>query len=95
MLGGRKQCEAPGDDDKVEPADEPFTLGPLPLPPLPDVMACGARILEVGITPNRGDTASLLGIAREVRAFFGNEIRPPETAPGEIVPFSAAPTRLR
>jgi len=50
---------------------------------LPDVMACGPRVLEVGITPNRGDTASLLGIAREVRAFFGSAIREPECAPAE------------
>jgi len=51
--------------------------------PLPDVMASGSRVLEVGITPNRGDSASLLGVAREVRAFFGSEIREPESTPPE------------
>jgi len=50
---------------------------------LPEVMVSGERILEVGITPNRGDTASLLGVAREVRALCGGEIREPETAPPE------------
>jgi phenylalanyl-tRNA synthetase beta chain len=49
--------------------------------PLPEVLASGPRILEVGITPNRGDTASLLGLAREVRAHFEHPIRLPETSP--------------
>ena len=51
--------------------------------PLSEVLSGGARILEVGITPNRGDTASVLGVAREVRALFGGEIRLPEAAPAE------------
>jgi len=50
---------------------------------LPDVVPVGDRVLEVGITPNRGDTASLLGLAREVRALFGGKVRLPETAPEE------------
>jgi phenylalanyl-tRNA synthetase beta chain len=41
------------------------------------------RILEVGITPNRGDTASLLGVAREVRAHFGGTLRLPPCDPPE------------
>ncbi len=51
--------------------------------PLASVLASGSRILEVGITPNRGDTASLLGLAREVRAFFETPLRLPETSPEE------------
>ena len=34
----------------------------------------GRAVLEVGITPNRGDTASLLGLAREMRALFGGDV---------------------
>ena len=49
--------------------------------PLSEVLGAGERILEVGITPNRGDTASLLGVAREVRALLGGELRVPETQP--------------
>ena len=48
-----------------------------------------SAILEVGITPNRGDTASLLGVAREVRALFGGELRVPETQPAEDGPRAA------
>ena len=47
--------------------------------PLPEVVRVGARVLEVGITPNRGDAASLLGVGREVRAHFGGSLREPET----------------
>jgi phenylalanyl-tRNA synthetase beta chain len=43
----------------------------------------GDAILEVGITPNRGDAASVLGMAREVRALFGGPLRRPETQPDE------------
>ncbi len=38
------------------------------------------RVLEIALTPNRGDCASLLGVAREVRAHFGGALRIPETA---------------
>jgi phenylalanyl-tRNA synthetase beta chain len=51
--------------------------------PISEWVRAGDRILDVGITPNRGDTASLLGLAREVRAFFGGELRPPESEPEE------------
>jgi len=51
--------------------------------PLPEVLGAAGRVLEVGITPNRGDTASVLGIAREVKAHFGGEIRVPPCEPSE------------
>ncbi len=51
--------------------------------PLPEATGGLPGLLELGITPNRGDAASLLGIAREVRALFGGEIRVPPTEPSE------------
>lgn len=51
--------------------------------PLTQVVPTGDRIIEVGITPNRGDTASLLGLAREVRALCGGEISLPDSQPSE------------
>jgi phenylalanyl-tRNA synthetase beta chain len=50
---------------------------------LPDAVAVGERVLELGITPNRGDAASLLGVAREVSALFGGALRLPPTDPAE------------
>jgi phenylalanyl-tRNA synthetase beta chain len=42
---------------------------------LPDV------VLDIAITPNRGDCLSILGLAREVAALFGAKLRPPRLKP--------------
>jgi len=51
--------------------------------PLDTVLAAGERVVEIALTPNRGDCASLLGIAREVRAHFGGALRLPPSEPPE------------
>ncbi len=51
--------------------------------PLAQFLRGSGRVLELGITPNRGDAVSVLGVAREVRALFGGTLRPPETSPPE------------
>jgi phenylalanyl-tRNA synthetase beta chain len=51
--------------------------------PLSQALGSAGRVLELGITPNRGDTASVLGVAREVRAVFGGALRLPEGTPPE------------
>jgi len=61
----------------------------VPGTPLPEVLACGETVLDVEITPNRGDWVSMLGMAREVRAHFGGELHWPETAPKESGPRAA------
>jgi len=63
--------------------------------PLPQVIAAPGAILELGLTPNRGDAASVLGVAREVRALFGGEIRLPATDPPERGAPAAGALRLR
>ncbi len=35
-------------------------------------------VLEIEVTPNRGDTASMIGVARELAALYGRELRLPE-----------------
>jgi phenylalanyl-tRNA synthetase beta chain len=50
---------------------------------LSEVVRAGERAVEFGVTPNRGDSASLLGLAREVSALVGGEVRIPETTPEE------------
>ncbi len=37
----------------------------------------GEKVLEINVTPNRGDCLSVLGIAREVAALFGATLSPP------------------
>ena len=61
---------------------------------LPDAVPVGERVLELGITPNRGDAASLLGVAREVRALFGGALRLPPTDVRRVG-RARAPTRSR
>ncbi len=51
--------------------------------PLSDVIDAGETVLDVEITPNRGDCVSMLGIAREVRAHLGGELRLPPCVPPE------------
>ena len=51
--------------------------------PLAGFLPGAGRVLELGITPNRGDATSVLGVAREVRALFGGTLRLPESAPPE------------
>jgi phenylalanyl-tRNA synthetase beta chain len=59
--------------------------------PLDQVLRAGETVLDVSLTTNRGDCASLLGIAREVAAHFGGEVTSPPCAPPEAgEPTSAA-----
>jgi phenylalanyl-tRNA synthetase beta chain len=63
-----------GDDQdgiRVLPPDAPLGAR------LDQVLRCGDAVLDVEITPNRGDWVSMLGIAREVRAHYGGEIHLP------------------
>ena len=51
--------------------------------PFAEVVLAGDVVLEVAILANRGDCTSMLGMAREVRAHYGGEIRSPDCAPPE------------
>ena len=44
----------------------------------------GETVLDLELTPNRGDCTSLLGVAREVRAHFGGTLRLPPCEPNEV-----------
>ena len=51
--------------------------------PLEQALPAGQVVMDVDLSPNRGDCASMLGIAREVRAQFGGGLREPECEPPE------------
>ncbi len=51
--------------------------------PASTVLGGGQAVLDVEITPNRGDWSSMLGIARETRALFGGSVRLPDCTPVE------------
>jgi phenylalanyl-tRNA synthetase beta chain len=63
--------------------------------PLPEVVKVGRRVLEVGLTPNRGDAASVLGVAREIRAFFGGVLALPPSDPREEGADASAEISIR
>lgn len=63
------------------------TSGILLLPPEAEVgadvteaLGLDEAVLDIEVTPNRPDAMSMLGIAREVAAFTGAELRPPEVS---------------
>jgi phenylalanyl-tRNA synthetase beta chain len=61
---------------------------------LSDVLPSGETILDVEITPNRGDWVSMLGMAREVRALFGGALRMPPSEPTEGTRAAAEDVRI-
>ncbi|MDF2754131.1 MAG: phenylalanine--tRNA ligase subunit beta, partial [Gaiellaceae bacterium] len=59
--------------------------GPEPGTPLADVLPLSEQVLEIETTPNRPDLLSIYGLAREVAAIFGAELRPmPGTDPERV-----------
>jgi len=55
----------------ILPPDTPVGLDAMPVLGLDDV------IFEIEVTPNRGDWASMIGVARELAAYYGLELRIP------------------
>jgi len=45
--------------------------------PIPSVMPVEDWVLEIGITPNRPDCTSVIGVAREIAALTGQKLRQP------------------
>ncbi len=58
--------------------------GPLPLGrPLQEALPLADHLLEIAVTPNRGDCLSHLGVAREVAALTGSRLTVPRRVPRE------------
>jgi len=53
------------------------------------------EILDIDITPNRGDCFSVIGIAREIGARHGRDLHPPRLDPVRSVIEDAFPVELR
>lgn len=48
---------------------------------LTELLALNDQVLELELTPNRGDCLSVLGVAREIAALTGAKLRMPQTRP--------------
>jgi phenylalanyl-tRNA synthetase beta chain len=57
--------------------------------PLQDYLELPDTVLDIAITPNRGDCLSMVGLAREIAALFGLAWRPPKFRPVKL-PENAA-----
>ncbi|MEA2624468.1 MAG: phenylalanyl-tRNA synthetase beta chain [Candidatus Binatota bacterium] len=53
---------------------------------LADVLGTADTVLDVDVTPNRGDCLSILGIAREIAAITGTRLRPKRARLAETAP---------
>jgi phenylalanyl-tRNA synthetase beta chain len=54
--------------------------------PLAQALNLETQVLEISITPNRGDALSILGVARDVAALVGAELALPPCEPEELEP---------
>lgn len=90
MICSARELGLEGDHEGilVLPADAPVGA------PAGDVLQAGDVVLELELTPNRGDCASILGVAREVRAIFGGELRWPPCDAIEPGPPAASALRI-
>jgi phenylalanyl-tRNA synthetase beta chain len=69
--------------------DDELALGA----PLADVV--GEIVLDVDVKPNRGDALSMVGLAREIAAFSGGELRMPPSDVAEADDATEAHVRVR
>jgi phenylalanyl-tRNA synthetase beta chain len=63
--------------------------------PISAVLGLDDAVLEVNVTPNRGDALSHLGVAREVAVLTGQPLRPPATTVVESLPDVEGVARVR
>jgi phenylalanyl-tRNA synthetase beta chain len=77
MLCSGDELNLTGDADGILilPADAPVGIALTEL--------YGDTVLDVDVKPNRGDALSLIGLAREVAAVTGSEVRRPDSDPVE------------
>ena len=78
MLCSEKELGLGEDSSGIMVLDSDLSPGT----PLAEALELDDVVLDIGITPNRGDCLSLVGIAREVAALFG-------------LPWSLSPTSLK
>ena len=63
--------------------------------PLAEVIGPPETVMEVEITPDRPDCLSLIGIAREVAALYGTELKMPDTELAESYPWVEKATSVQ
>jgi phenylalanyl-tRNA synthetase beta chain len=72
MILSERELELGSDHTGILVLSEPYEPGT----PLGDVLPLGEDVLEIETTPNRSDLLSVYGLAREVAALTGGELKP-------------------
>ncbi len=88
MICSERELGLGDEHDGILPLDATLAIGTR----LDSIYPTQDRILDLSITPNRGDCLSYLGIARELAAKLQLPLNPPV---GEAVPCAAAEARVR
>jgi phenylalanyl-tRNA synthetase beta chain len=65
------------------------------MPGTPLAQVVGETVLDVDVKPNRGDALSMVGLAREIAAFTGTELRLPDATVVETDEDAAAHVSVR
>ena len=73
MLCSERELQLGEDQSGILILPEDLSVGR----PLASALELQDTVLEVAVTPNRGDCLSHLGVAREIAALFGGKPRPP------------------
>jgi phenylalanyl-tRNA synthetase beta chain len=86
VLRGEKSTGMLCSEAELEVGDDTAGIMQLPInavlgQPLEEILDLGDTVLDVGITPNRADCLSIIGIAREVAAITGKKM---QTKAGEV-----------
>jgi len=85
MICSEKELQLGDDHSGIMVLDAVFSPGT----PLLQALGLDDVIFDIGITPNRADCLSVLGIAREVAAAFGLPLTPPRPMLAESGPEAA------
>jgi len=80
-------------------AEDPDGLMELPADaaagrPLEDLLGLDDTVIEIELTPNRGDCLSVLGVAREIAALFGRPLKKPRPQPVAPAHDDGLPIRI-
>lgn len=62
--------------------------------PFGEYLGAGDKIIDIEITPNRGDCLGMLGVAREVSALFDQDLRRPDATPIPAAGKDTLPVRV-
>jgi phenylalanyl-tRNA synthetase beta chain len=90
MICSEKELGIGEDSDGILILEGPYQTGCL----LKDALELNDTVFEIGLTPNRPDCASMIGVAREIAAIDSQKLKYPEISLDENGPESSSMTSV-